>query len=150
MIEEKKEEKTMDEMPDTINGRKVKDLKIICSKHGDISNGSFFSRYTSYKFDPKNPDKRIAVDNNNIFCIECLNDMYQYFQKQPVKNEKGETVFKKDFDGKTILDENGNPVPDTMVGKVSLSIQFDDEENKVTEEPNTVNTPIENADVSVK
>lgn len=131
------------EMPDTINGRKVKDLKILCSKHGDISNGSFFTRYTSYKIDPKDPNKRIAVDNNNIFCIACLNEMYQYFQKMPVKSDSGDVVYQKDKDGKTLLDGEGNPVPETMVGKVSLSVKFDDEKDA-----GEIETPVEKADIS--
>lgn len=71
MIEEKKE---TTESPK----KELDNINIVCSKHGMINNGALYLRYSTIQ---KNDEKNTAIDNNNIFCIACLNDMYMQFQK---------------------------------------------------------------------
>ena len=58
--------------------KKLENMNIYCSKHGLINNGAFYTRYTNLQ---KDGEKTVAVDNNNIFCVACLNELYQKFQK---------------------------------------------------------------------
>lgn len=101
-----KETKTADENKEveqqTIGGRPVNGVHIICSKHGVINQGSYFVRYTNYKKDPDDPSKTIAVDNSNVFCMACVNELFQNFQKQG------------------------------LVGTVSLNVDFADEKSGET------------------
>src|SRR5574344_940301 len=100
------EQKEGQERKDEIGGRPVNGVNIICSKHGVINQGSYFIRYTNFKKDPDDPTKTIAVDNSNVFCMACLNEMYQNFQKQG------------------------------LVGTISLNVDYaDNEKEKSTEIP---------------
>lgn len=106
-MEETKEKTTdsevMMETPKMLNGREVEDIKIRCSRHGDISQGSVYLRYSTIQESTKT-----VINNNNIMCMCCLNELYTKLQQTPKTN----TVisYKKDDNGKLILDENGNPI----------------------------------------
>ena len=77
MIEEKKE--TTENKKEAASPKKeLENINIICSKHGLINNGALYLRYSTIQKDESN---KTAIDNNNIFCIACLNDMYMKFQK---------------------------------------------------------------------
>lgn len=76
MIEEKKEE--INEANVNPTEKPVENINIVCSKHGLINNGAFYLKYNTIQ---KGEGKNISVDNNNIFCIACLNDLYMKFQK---------------------------------------------------------------------
>lgn len=73
MIEEKK-------VAETTEAKKVDKVKIMCSKHGDISQAAFYLKYSTYKANEEG--QPIVVDNNNVLCISCLNDMYTEWQKE--------------------------------------------------------------------
>lgn len=53
-------------------------MRIICKKHGDISDCSLFLRYKTVE---KREDKTISIENNNIFCPACLSSLYSKFQE---------------------------------------------------------------------
>lgn len=73
MIEEKTENKESSE----VKGKELENINIVCSKHGLINNGALYLRYSTIQ----NGEKKTAIDNNNIFCIACLNDLYMKFQQ---------------------------------------------------------------------
>lgn len=98
MIEEKKEETVETAGLKDSNGKDLENINIVCSKHGLINNGAFYIRYSTIQ---KADDKNVAVDNNNIFCIACLNDLYMKFQK------------------------------DGVIGNLSLNVKYADEEKPV-------------------
>lgn len=138
------------EEPKTLNGKKVKDIKVHCSKHGDISQGSIYLRYTTVS---EKEGKRIITNNNNLICTCCLNEMYTRFQNEdltqdvisykkddsgklvldeegnPIQIVEKRIVYLKDEEGNLILDENGNPIPEKQVGKISVEVVYDEEED---------------------
>lgn len=71
------EEKAKDETEQTKPAQELDNINIVCSKHGLINNGALYLRYSTIQ----NGEKTTAIDNNNIFCIACLNDMYMKFQQ---------------------------------------------------------------------
>ena len=78
MIEEKKEVAETKAETTATPKKELENINIICSKHGLINNGALYLRYSTIQKDESN---KTAIDNNNIFCIACLNDMYMKFQK---------------------------------------------------------------------
>ncbi len=91
------------EAPKMLNGKEVNDIKIRCSRHGDISQGSIYLRYSTIQESTKT-----IINQNNIMCMCCLNELYTKLQKTPKKIT--DISYKKDENGKLILDENGNPI----------------------------------------
>ena len=91
------------EAPKMLNGKEVNDIKIRCSRHGDISQGSIYLRYSTIQESTKT-----IINQNNIMCMCCLNELYTKLQKTPKKIT--DISYKKDDNGKLILDENGNPI----------------------------------------
>lgn len=73
MIEEKKDTSIENKEDE----KKLESINIVCSKHGLINNGALYLRYSTLQ----NGEQKTAVDNNNIFCIACLNDLYMKFQQ---------------------------------------------------------------------
>lgn len=56
----------------------MENINIVCSKHGIINNGAFYIRYSTIQ----NDEKKTALDNHNLFCIACLNELYMKFQQE--------------------------------------------------------------------
>ena len=92
------------EAPKMLNGKEVDDIKIRCSRHGDISQGSIYLRYSTIQESTKT-----IINQNNIMCMCCLNELYHKLQKTPKKLT--DISYKKDENGKLILDDKGNPIP---------------------------------------
>lgn len=74
MITEKKENNEGVEVQKTTDNENI---NIVCSKHGIINNGAFYIRYSTIQ----NDEKKTALDNHNLFCIACLNELYLKFQQ---------------------------------------------------------------------
>lgn len=130
--------------PMVLNGKEVKNIRIRCSKHGDISQGSIYLRYTTIMEN----DKKTIVNNNNLMCMCCLNELYMELQKEPKtekkitykKNEDGSLVldengdpiriveskiiYQRDNDGNLILDKDGNPISEKTMGEVSVDVEY--------------------------
>lgn len=58
----------------------TENINIVCSKHGIINNGAFYIRYSTIQ----NDEKKTALDNHNLFCIACLNELYMKFQQEGI------------------------------------------------------------------
>lgn len=57
------------------DGKELKSIRVFCSKHGDVSDACIGVQTTSQKI---TGEKTIKP---NIYCIECLNDLLESFQK---------------------------------------------------------------------
>lgn len=134
------------EAPKMLNGKEVNDIKIRCSRHGDISQGSIYLRYSTIQESTKT-----IINQNNIMCMCCLNELYTKLQKTPKKitdisykkddngklilDENGNPIqivkervlYLKDKEGNLILDENGNPVPEYEIGEPTVEVIYKDE-----------------------
>lgn len=132
------------EEPMIIEGKEVSDIRIHCSKHGDISQGSVYLRYTTIS----NGEKQIIVNNNNLLCMCCLNELYTKFQNEPeteieityqknpdgtlkldensnpIRIKKEKIIYERNNDGTLKLDDSGNPIPKKIVGNVSVDVQY--------------------------
>lgn len=140
MIEDKKT-KEAEKQVRTFNGKPIKDVQITCSKHGNISNGAYFTSYVTYR---KGENGEVEeIPHNNVFCIACLNNMYRMLQNTPITNEKGEIKYLVDKEGKEIVDENGEKIPDTLVGRVDVTLELDDNGKAAAEEK----IPVEEANI---
>lgn len=139
------------EEPMMINGKEVKNIRIMCSKHGDISEGSIYLNYATILEN----NRKTVVNNNNLICMSCLNDYYMQAQKEPrtivdisyKKDENGKLVldengdpirietkkivYVRDNKGDLILDKKGNPVPELNLGTVSVDIEYKNPEGFV-------------------
>ena len=150
MAEEVKNELSTSEVkleaPKMLNGKEVNDIKIRCSRHGDISQGSIYLRYSTIQESTKT-----IINQNNIMCMCCLNELYTKLQKTPKKitdisykkDENGKLIldengnpiqivkervlYLKDKEGNLILDENGNPVPEYEIGEPTVEVIYKDE-----------------------
>lgn len=148
MIENKKEEKEQNIKPKMFNGREVKNIEIVCSRHGNISGGAYYTTYSIYKKDPNAEGGYVATEKNNVFCIACLNEVYRLLQHTPRVDENGNTIYLKDKDGKDILDKEGKPVPDTLVGNIDIAIDLADPEKPGASEAK--NIPVDEANITTK
>lgn len=134
------------EAPKMLNGREVDDIKIRCSRHGDISQGSIYLRYSTIQESTKT-----IINNNNLMCMCCLNELYTKLQETPktrtqisykkddngklVLDEYGnpiqivekQVIYMKDKEGNFILDENGNPVPEYEIGTTTVDVVYKEE-----------------------
>jgi len=145
MIEEKKNKDTEPaKQVRTFNGKPIKDVQITCSKHGNISNGAYFTSYVTFKKDEKGEVQEIP--HNNVFCIACLNNMYRMLQNTPITDEKGEIKYLKDKDGNDIVDEKGAKVPDTLIGRVDVTMELEEPTKAVSEEK----IPVEEANIKAE
>lgn len=132
------------EEPMIIEGKEVSDIRIQCSKHGDISQGSVYLRYTTVS----NGEKQIIVNNNNLLCMCCLNELYTKFQNEPeteveisysknsdgslildennnpIRIKKEKIIYERNDNGTLKLDDSGNPIPKKIVGDVSVDVQY--------------------------
>ena len=132
------------EEPMIIDGKEVSDIRIQCSKHGDISQGSVYLRYTTVS----NGEKQTIVNNNNLLCMCCLNELYTKFQNEPeteveisyqknpdgslmldennnpIRIKKEKIIYERNNDGTLKLDDSGNPIPKKIVGNVSVDVQY--------------------------
>ena len=149
--EEVKAETTNDtainlEAPKMLNGKEVDDIKIRCSRHGDISQGSIYLRYSTIQESTKT-----IINQNNIMCMCCLNELYTKLQRTPKKNtvitykkdedgklilnEKGDPIpivtesvsYIKDAEGNLVLDKEGNPLPECVIGETTVEVIYKDE-----------------------
>ena len=137
MIEEKKTEKEIAAKPKTFMGKEVKNMEIVCSRHGNIIGGAYYTTYNIYKKDPNAEGGVKVVEKNNVFCIACLNEIYRMLQHTPRLDDEGKTIYLKDAEGKNILDKDGNPIPDTLVGNIDISIELADTQKEgASEEKN--------------
>lgn len=130
--------------PMILDGKEVKNIRIRCSKHGDISQGSIYLRYTTIMEN----DKKTIVNNNNLMCMCCLNELYMELQKEPKLNKtvtykknadgslvlddngdpirivESKIVYQRDKSGNLILDKDGNPIPEKAMGEVSVDVEY--------------------------
>ena len=137
MIEEKKTEKEIATKPKTFMDKKKKNMEIVCSRHGNIIGGAYYTTYNIYKKDPNAEGGVKVVEKNNVFCIACLNEIYRMLQHTPRLDDEGKPIYLKDAEGKNILDKDGNPIPDTLVGNIDISIELADTQKEgVSEEKN--------------
>lgn len=135
------------EAPKMLNGREVEDIKIRCSRHGDISQGSIYLRYSTIQESTKT-----VINNNNLMCMCCLNELYTKLQQTPktrtnisykkdpdgklILDDKGnpiqivenQVIYMKDNEGNFILDENGNPVPEFEIGSTTVEVVYKEDE----------------------
>lgn len=146
MIEEKKKAEDKTPTKKTVNGREVKNIEIVCSRHGNITGGAYYTTYNIYKKDPSVEGGVKAIEKNNVFCIACLNEIYRMLQHTPRLDEEGKPIYIKDAEGKEVLDKDGKPIPDTLVGNIDIAIDLADPEKPgVSEEKNI---PIDEANIN--
>lgn len=149
-MENEEEKAVSTEAPKTLDGKEVENIKIRCSKHGDISQGAVYLRYTTTTEENGKP---VIINNNNLMCMCCLNDLYTKMQNTPkteevisykrdengklLFNENGDPipiiekkiVYLKDAEGKVVLDEKGNPMPEMEIGKISVEVSYKDNDS---------------------
>lgn len=58
------------------DGQELKELKVYCEKHGDVTKASV---YINYSIGDKAAKKEIEC--KNIYCLACLNDLLTKFQQ---------------------------------------------------------------------
>ena len=145
---ETKEKNTEEKKPKMFQGKEVKNIDIVCSRHGNISGGAYYTTYNIYKKDPTVEGGIRTIEKNNVFCIACLNDIYRMLQHTPRLDEDGKPIYLKDAEGNDILDKDGKPVPDTLVGNIDIAIDLVDPQKPGAAEEK--NIPVEEANITAE
>lgn len=85
----------------------MENINIVCSKHGIINNGAFYIRYSTIQ----NDEKKTALDNHNLFCIACLNELYMKFQQEGIIGKISVNMESSDGSEKNIPVEEADITP---------------------------------------
>ena len=85
----------------------MENINIVCSKHGIINNGAFYIRYSTIQ----NDEKKTALDNHNLFCIACLNELYMKFQQEGTIGKISVSMESSDGSEKNIPVEEADITP---------------------------------------
>ena len=85
----------------------MENINIVCSKHGIINNGAFYIRYSTIQ----NDEKKTALDNHNLFCIACLNELYMKFQQEGIIGRISVSMESADGSEKNIPVEEADITP---------------------------------------
>ena len=69
-------------------------------------------------------------------------------QHTPRLDEDGKPIYLKDAEGNDILDKDGKPVPDTLVGNIDIAIDLVDPQKPGAAEEK--NIPVEEANITAE